>query len=209
MTVLTPIDCRDMMLTVCGRIIENEKLLNELDGAAGDGDHGSAMAQGFSAAKSVLDALEPFDVNEVFRRTGMALLSEMDGASSVVFSSMMLGGVMSGSPALKEFDGRSAAALFRRSLEVIKACGGAAKVGGKTMIDALEPAVAAMETCGGDIAEVFAAAAAAAAKGFEATRDMRPVRGVTRTFYGSGGGHPDAGAKSVALVFAAMRDFTA
>ena len=75
---------------------------------------------------------------------------------------------------------------------------GQAKAGDKTMLDALIPAAA--ET-------TVQAAADAAAKGRDATRDMSAKRGRAKHVEGAGVGHIDAGATSVAELLALFAEW--
>lgn len=207
MKKLTPRSCRDMMLAVSDKIISSENLLNEIDGATGDADHGVGMARGFTAVKDMLSKLEPQDINDVFKRCGMAMLSSMGGASGVIFSTLFMGGAM-GAPSISEMDGSALAAFFSRALESIKKRGGA-DVGGKTMIDALAPAVSAMLEAGEDLELALQKGAEAAAGGFEATKSMVASFGRAKALGERSLGHGDAGAKSVELILCTMRDFVA
>ena len=77
-----------------------------------------------------------------------------------------------------------------------------AKVGDKTMMDALIPAsqaIAAYE--GDDEGELFAAAARAAAQGAEATRQFVSKFGRARSYGAQTIGTPDAGAMSMSYFF--------
>lgn len=208
MKTLSPLACRDMLLAVADVIAQNENILNEIDGLSGDADHGVGMARGFASVKEVLRPLDqPADCSDVFKRAGMSMLSSMGGASGVIFSTMFLGGVM-GVPPIAELDGAAAASLFARALEAIKKRGNA-KPGDKTMVDALEPAVSAMLEAGNDLNTVLEAGAKAAEQGFEHTKTMQASLGRARALGERSVGVPDAGAKSVALILATMRDFAA
>ena len=205
MKTLSPENCRDMMLTVCDYIIANEDLLNQIDGATGDADHGVGMARGFSAVKEVLSRLEPKDCGDVFRRTGMAMLSSMGGASGVIFSTLFISGAM-GIGQADEMDGALLTLFLSRALDAVKTRGGAAP-GSKTMVDALEPAVAAMLKTGNGLTDVLEAGAAAAAQGFEDTKNMVATLGRAKALGERTIGFGDAGAKSVEIILAAMCDF--
>jgi phosphoenolpyruvate---glycerone phosphotransferase subunit DhaL len=76
-------------------------------------------------------------------------------------------------------------------------------VGDKTMMDAFLPAVAALKTAAPNLGAKAALglAAAAAAEGAEATRQMRAKFGRARNLGDRVIGHPDPGAVSVSLIF--------
>ena len=77
--------------------------------------------------------------------------------------------------------------------------------GDKTMMDALYPAVTAMqEVTGDDVAAVLAAGAEAAKKGAEATVQMKANFGRARNYGEKSIGHADSGASSWACMFGAF-----
>ena len=87
---------------------------------------------------------------------------------------------------------------------------GGAKPGQKTMIDALDPAaMKAAEVADLPISEALAAIAEAAEAGKEASTGMMATMGRAKTLGEKSVGLPDAGAISVAVIFAAMRDYAA
>ena len=81
---------------------------------------------------------------------------------------------------------------------------GGAKAGDKTMLDALEPAVAALA----DTSASFIAAREAAAKGSLATVPLVARKGRASYLGERSAGHEDPGAASSALIIAALADTT-
>lgn len=197
----------DMLICVCNAIIENRPYLTEVDSKTGDGDHGIGMSGGMEKAKKALEEKRPFaDVNTVFKTTGMSMLNSMGGASGVIFGSMFMGGVK-GMEVITELDGEHFAGMMRAALEGIKERG-KAQVGDKTMVDALEPAVLAMEAADKqDLTAVLAAAKTAAYKGVENTKNLVARFGRAKSLMERAVGYQDAGATSVAIIFHAMYDY--
>ena len=197
----------DMLICVCDAIIENRPYLTEVDSKTGDGDHGIGMSGGMEKAKKALEEKRPFaDVNTVFKTTGMSMLNSMGGASGVIFGSMFMGGVK-GMEVITELDGEHFARMMRAALEGIKERG-KAQVGDKTMVDALEPAVLAMEAADKqDLTAVLAAAKTAAYKGVENTKNLVARFGRAKSLMERAVGYQDAGATSVAIIFHAMYDY--
>ena len=72
------------------------------------------------------------------------MLNSMGGASGIIFSSLFLGGVLKLEKTI-ELDGEKFTLIMRSALNSIK-MRGKAEVGDKTMVDAFEPAVIAMES---------------------------------------------------------------
>ena len=204
MKVLNIEQTTDMVIKVCDAIMENKPYLTEVDSKIGDGDHGLGMAGGMEKAKKALQEKRPLaDVNSVFKTTGMAMLNSMGGASGVIFGSMFLGGV-NGLETLTELDGEHFTAMMRGALEAIKARG-KAQVGDKTMVDALEPAVLAMEESEKeDIELLLKAAKEAASEGVENSKKYVAKFGRAKSLMERAIGYQDAGATSVAIIFDAM-----
>ena len=179
-----------------------ESRLCGLDGAVGDGDHGTSMLRGFSAARQSLDESPAADIGELLRRIGETFLAEVGGVTGVVFGSLFLAAGQSAA-------GRSQ--LGTLELHAMMAAGlaavvkrGSVKKGDKSMVDALAPAVAALETAAAEhraAGEALNLAARAAAEGAEATRTLIARVGRARYQGDRAVGHVDAGAASVALLF--------
>ncbi len=94
------------------------------------------------------------------------MLNSMGGASGVIFGSMFLGGIK-GMELLTELDGSSFTKIMRGSLDAIKERG-KASLGDKTMVDALEPAVVALENGNSDdLVQLLSDAKVAALQGVE------------------------------------------
>lgn len=194
----------DMIICACDAIIQNRSYLTEVDSRIGDGDHGIGMSGGMEKAKSALMEKRPFaDGNTAFKTTGMTMLNSMGGASGVIFGSMFLGG-MKGLESFTELNGCLFARIMRGALEAIKARG-KASVGDKTMVDALEPAVIAMENADTeDLRETLDAAVKAAYEGVEYTKTCTARFGRANSLMERSIGFQDAGATSVAIIFEAM-----
>lgn len=204
MRTLTVEQTTDMIIRACDAIISNKPYLTEVDSKIGDGDHGIGMSGGMEKAKGVLEADRPFStINEVFKSTGMAMLNSMGGASGVIFGSMFLGGIK-GMDSVEELDGDTLTKILRGSLEAIKKRGGA-QVGDKTMVDALEPAVIAMEEASKeDLIALFRVATNAAKQGVENTKNYIAKFGRAKSLMERAVGYQDAGATSVAIIMESM-----
>jgi phosphoenolpyruvate---glycerone phosphotransferase subunit DhaL len=144
-------------------VIKNQTELTELDSAIGDADHGINMVRGMSAVMEKLDGMHPADVNELLKTVAMTLVTSVGGASGPLYGTFFLRfGRASGSAS--ELDLAALATGLRAGLAGIVERG-KADPGDKTMVDALSPALDAMETeieNGGDLAAAVTAARAAA-----------------------------------------------
>lgn len=207
MKSLTAAQTAGMIIAACDAIIENKPYLTEVDSKIGDGDHGIGMSGGMEKAKAALLEKGTFDdINTVFQITGMTMLNSMGGASGVIFGSMFLGGIKKLEPC-KELDGEIFTKIMRGSLNSIKERG-KAQVGDKTMVDALEPAVIAMENSDkDDLAALLDKAEKAALQGVENTKNCVAKFGRAKSLLERAIGYQDAGATSVSIIFGAMHSY--
>ena len=207
LTELNAADARNMLIYIADKIIAKKPYLTEIDSAIGDGDHGIGMAGGMQKAKRKLLKMEDEkNVYVVFEAAGKAMLLSMGGASGVIFGSLYLAGAkgMESKSALRAGD---LAAMERKSLAAIQERG-KAEVGDKTMVDALVPAVEAMEAeHGKGLLEMLKAAEAAAAQGVEDTKKYQAKFGRAKSLMERAVGYQDAGATSVWLILQGMREF--
>lgn len=205
---LKPNQVRLMLLQVADAIIVAEPMLSQADRDLGDGDHGLGMARGMEAVKVQLEKLDPGTVEQVFVTTGTAMMSSMGGASGALFGTLFRAGgkALAGRPVL---DSEGLAVFLQAALDGVMKRGGA-KPGDKTMIDALAPAAEEAEkVIGKPLTEALAAVAAAAEAGKEASKAMVAQFGRAKTLGDACIGFPDAGACSITIILATMRDFAA
>lgn len=200
-------DARNMLLYVADKIIANKPYLTEVDSAIGDGDHGIGMAGGMQKAKKKLLKMEDErNVYQIFETAGQAMLMSMGGASGVIFGSLYLAGAK-GMEAKEILTAQDIAKMEEKSLIAIQKRGGA-RLGDKTMVDALAPAVEALkEHAGEGLLEMMKAAEYAAKQGVENTKQYIAKYGCAKSLLERAIGYQDAGATSVYLIFQGMREF--
>jgi dihydroxyacetone kinase phosphoprotein-dependent L subunit len=179
-------------------IVANKAYLSEIDGLIGDGDHGVNMAKGFGQATERV-AERDLTIGEGLRELGDVLLSEIGGSMGPLYGSMFLdmADAVEGRDAL---DAPAVAAMLRAGLDGVQAVG-SAKLGDKTMLDCLVPAVEAFEaTAPHGLPAAVAAMAAAARAGRDATTDLVARVGRSARLGERSRGVPDAGATSCCLI---------
>ncbi|WP_421914775.1 dihydroxyacetone kinase subunit DhaK [Mesorhizobium sp.] len=182
---------RRMIVTVCERLISLEAALNGLDARAGDGDTGSTVATGARSILERLDALPLASPAATLGAVGDILSASMGGSSGVLLS------IFFTAAAQALDDGAGMAKALLAGLERMTFYGGA-KPGDRTMVDALEPALKALDANG------LEEAAAAARRGAEATAAMEKAKAGRAAYVGGKlRGVIDPGAHAVAEVFAA------
>jgi phosphoenolpyruvate---glycerone phosphotransferase subunit DhaL len=188
-------------------VAENKDYLTRLDSAIGDADHGINMNRGMKAALERLEASPPGDIGAALKTVGMAMVSKVGGASGPLYGTffLQLAGPLAGkeSVTLEEWAGGIRAAVSG----VIAR--GKAELGDKTMIDALVPAVEALEgavTEGASIGDGLNRAADAAAQGMEATTPLVARKGRASYLGERSAGHQDPGATSSHLLMRTAAD---
>jgi phosphoenolpyruvate---glycerone phosphotransferase subunit DhaL len=180
--------------------------LTQLDAAIGDGDHGINMVRGFDAVEQVLAGQrgDP-PPGPLLIVCGKTLVATVGGASGPLWgSALRRAGRSLGDAA--EIDGTELATALDAALAAIKELGAAA-VGDKTIVDALEPAAAALRDAvgaGGPLSQAVAAAAAAAEDGARATLPLQARKGRASYLGERSIGHQDPGATSTALILRAL-----
>jgi dihydroxyacetone kinase phosphoprotein-dependent L subunit len=207
LSVLSEDNVRDMIVYVADKIIENKPLLTEVDSKIGDGDHGIGMAGGMRKAKEAVANMENTgNAYVLFEKAGKTMLMSMGGASGVIFGSLYMAGAK-GTDARAELSAEDLAALMEKSLAAIKERG-KARIGDKTMVDALEPAVEAMNNNRDKgLAPMLKAATEAAAQGVENTKKYQAKFGRAKSLMERAVGFQDAGATSVWIIFRSMCEF--
>lgn len=199
--MLTGNDFVDLTKAMAQTIAANRDRLSTLDSAVGDGDHGVNLSAALTLAAGKTEVLVDPSPAEVLKTVGNALVNQMGGAAGVIFGSFFRGG----GQAIKDteqVDLPDLANLFAGGLTAVQKRG-KAQPGDKTLVDALAPAVTAVQQAladGSDLATGLNRAAAAAARGAEQTRDMVARFGRAKFLGERSAGHQDAGATSMALI---------
>ena len=189
-------------------IAEQRQELTRLDTAIGDADHGTNMDRGMRAAIERVGAIEgDDDIGAAFKAVGMALVSKVGGAAGPLYGTLFLqmGSATAGASELDLAGWSDALAAGLKGVETR----GKAEPGDKTMVDALMPAVEALQRAQNDGAELSAAleqSAAAARKGMEDTVPLVARKGRASYLGERSAGHQDPGATSSYLLVQAAVD---
>ncbi len=178
--------------------------LTELDAAIGDADHGANMARGFTAVKAKLGELQGKDIGVIFKTVAMTLISTVGGASGPLYGTFFLQAA-GGANGKAELNAKEFYAVFQAGLQGLISRGKAA-VGDKTMIDALVPAVEALQPAhGGSLADALDRAIAAAKQGAASTVPLVARKGRASYLGERSAGHMDPGAASSVLLLGALK----
>ncbi|GGH39783.1 dihydroxyacetone kinase [Cribrihabitans marinus] len=174
---------------VADLLIGAETALNELDAKSGDGDTGSTLATAARALKGSLDRMPLADLTQLFPALGNELSQTMGGSSGVILA------IYFNAAGDACANGATVEGALREGLRRVSEVGGA-QPGDRTMIDALAPALEALE-------RGLVEASAAARAGADATADIHTAKAGRAAYVPSDNlrGHNDPGAEAVALVF--------
>jgi dihydroxyacetone kinase-like protein len=177
---------------------EHREELVRLDTAIGDGDHGTNMDRGMRKALEKLGANELPDAGAVLKATAMALVSSVGGAAGPLYGTLFLqmGGALAGK---EEVDLPTYAEAWRKGLEGVQ-MRGKAEAGDKTMVDALIPAVEALESAS-DLDSGLREAADAAERGMQATIPLVARKGRASYLGERSKDHQDPGATSTYYLY--------
>lgn len=184
-------------------IQQNKDFLTELDMPIGDSDHGINLARGFQAVTAKLPTLEGKDVGTILKTVGMTLVSTVGGASGPLYGTafMRAGAKMAGKTEVGMDD---LLVMLREAVEGVKARG-KSTTGEQTMLDAMVPALEAMEAAADkSVPERLAAGLAAAEAGVERTKDMIATKGRASYLGERSLGHQDPGATSFTLLLSVI-----
>jgi dihydroxyacetone kinase-like protein len=190
----------DIVLSLADRIVENRAWLSEIDGKIGDGDHGVNMAKGFGLAAGQIKGKD-LSLAQALDVLGTVLMTEIGGSMGPLYGVFFIEGaeVIADKAAI---DAAAFAAMLKAGLAGVQSIG-SAKVGDKTLLDALVPAIEAFDATtagGGDFAAALDALTAAANAGRDSTRDMMARIGRASRLGERSIGVLDAGATSCALI---------
>jgi triose/dihydroxyacetone kinase / FAD-AMP lyase (cyclizing) len=180
---------REFLTSCCEVLIAAENDLNALDAKSGDGDTGSTLAGAARALISAVDRLPLADHTQLYRAIGLELSQTMGGSCGVLLAIFF---AAAGDAASSGLPMREALQAGLRRMQEI----GGARPGDRTMVDALAPALDALE-------ESLPEAAKAARAGADRTAHMSKANAGRASYVNAKHlvGHADPGAEAVARLF--------
>ena len=188
----------------CAAVAAAEQELSDIDARFGDADHGLTMSKIAGAISGAVSASEG-GIQSMLDDAAMAVM-ELNGGSAVPLWNTWLDGLQEGAAEGDEISIEGLKDMFAHALSALEDISGA-KVGEKTMMDALIPATEAVGAYeGSDEAGLFAAAAAAAAEGAENSKNFVSKFGRAKSYGEQTIGTPDAGAVSMACFFRGLAE---
>ena len=193
---------KGMLNNALTHIKAREDEFSKLDAVIGDGDHGQAIVTAFSVVVTAGEKGTEF--KSMLNDMGFGVMLETSGSTSTLLGAFFLG--MSDNAAGTELDAAGVKKMFAGGLANVQKQT-QAKKGDKTMMDALIPAIEAIEaSTSDDIKEIMTAGAEAAIRGAEETVNMKANFGRARNYGERSIGYADSGATSWSCMFASFAE---
>lgn len=173
---------KNLMKSFMDIMVENRDYLIDLDSVVGDGDLGLTMSDGFTAAYKAIENFSENDAGKLLYNGGKAMSTAVPSTMGTLMASgfMNAGKILKGKAELQDSD---IAELFQAYMDGV-AARGKAKIGDKTFLDGINPAVEALKAAlqqGDSLAAAAQKAADAAEQAFKNTTTMIAVHGRAAT----------------------------
>lgn len=183
-------EMKERLLQLAETFAEQEAHLTELDRAIGDGDHGVNMLRGF---KALPDQIDDSSMAQLFKSTGMTLMSQIGGASGPLygFSFVKMAQVVD-----DDFSKEQLPNVLEAFAEAV-AQRGKVERGEKTMFDVIDRAREAVANGERVTLEVLQGYA-------QDTVDLEATKGRASYFKEESTGHMDPGAQSSVYILNAL-----
>jgi phosphoenolpyruvate---glycerone phosphotransferase subunit DhaL len=191
---------------IIAAIQKNAAYLSEIDGAIGDGDHGINMRKGVTLCQEQL-AGKDVDLAAALKTLGRVILMEIGGAMGPLYGTFFreMARAAQGNEQITAPVFLDMLNAGLRGLQEL----GKAKVGDKTMLDTLAPAIEAYQAAlneGKSFSEALEELKRAAEAGKESTKEMAAKVGRSSRLGERSRGVLDAGATSCWLILQATAD---
>jgi dihydroxyacetone kinase-like protein len=211
-TQLTREDALPLAESIAASLEAANEAITALDAEMGDGDLGVTCRLGMRAVLEAVPGVADPGLDAVLLKAGMSF----NAAGASTFGALVASGAMRAAKLAKDeglqaWDLPALAAGLRAAAGGIEQRGKAQR-GEKTLLDALWPAIEALEAAaaqGKPLPEALAAAAQAAAAGAEATRPLKSKFGRAAWLQDKTVGVQDPGATVIATVMASLAEYVA
>ena len=199
-------DGKVILTAMVKAIQENKAYLGEVDGLIGDGDHGMNMNKGFSVFEERFGG-EDFTLSDGLNSLAMILMNEIGGSMGPIYGTIF----MEMADSAEEKDELTVADVrdmlqsgMDGLFDIVDA-----RVGDKTLVDTLSPAVEALSAAaesGSEMDDAMQALKEAATSGRDSTKDLVAKYGRSSRLGERSKGVLDAGAASCCLLLCAIAD---
>jgi phosphoenolpyruvate---glycerone phosphotransferase subunit DhaL len=191
-----------MIQAAGAKIRANQSELTRLDSAIGDGDHGTTVARAMDAADKVIQEFDSREIKTLLKQVGWGVMGAGGGAGGSLLGSFFMG-MSDGIEDQISLNCNAVVAMFVAGLAKLEKQS-KARIGDKTMMDALIPAVGALQracSAGKSIKASFEDAYVSAHMGAVSTKDLRARYGRAKNLGDRTLGCQDPGATSIVFIF--------
>lgn len=192
-------ELKQMFLDTADLWKKSSAYLSEIDSRFGDGDHGVTINKIALLIEREVELWSEKSIEQFISDLGSGIMGINGGSAGPLYGTMV-GGLADPLDDIDTIDGPLLKKMLRASLTDMQDIS-KAKVGDKTMMDSLIPAVEAAEQAGDSVEEVLKAAVKAAVQGSKDSEQYISRFGRARSYKEQTIGTPDAGAVSTALFF--------
>jgi len=195
-------DVERAVKTTATTVLKNEHYFSDLDGLAGDGDFGTSLATGFRVIDAELSGIDKSAIGAMLLKISMLVSKHVGGSSGPIWGTGFMKAAMV-SKGKESVTLAELADMVNTAVEGIMARGGA-KLGDKTLLDALIPvaeklkAHAAAGTA--DLGLVLKECTDEAEAAIDATRSLVAHRGRASQVGDRSSGTPDPGIVAIATI---------
>ncbi|MDR0574938.1 MAG: dihydroxyacetone kinase subunit L [Tannerella sp.] len=197
---------KSILFSMVKAIQENKAYLSEVDGLIGDGDHGMNMNKGFTVFETRFEN-ENISFTDGLAELGNILLTEIGGSMGPIYGTILIDMAEAGEEE-KEISLVTFSKMLTTGLEGLSGIVDA-KVGDKTLVDTLAPAVNALNKAVDEnipFREALQEMKKAAETGRNSTKDLVAKFGRSSRLGERSRGVLDAGATSCCIILTAMAD---
>jgi dihydroxyacetone kinase-like protein len=198
---LTKDDFKLRPVRTADALIANFYYLSKIDARFGDGDHGVTMRKIAELMRRECAEWEDASFGVFFEKLSRGIMGISGGAAGLLWGTMF-GGFGLSLEDKQELTSSDIVKMFSDGLAEMRSIT-EAKIGDKTMMDVLIPVTEAVKQRD-SVDEIFKAAAEAAEKGCKATEGYAAKFGRAKNYKEQTIGTPDAGAVSLATLFAGL-----
>ena len=202
MTDIALADIERAVKVTAATVLRNEQYFCHLDGLAGDGDFGTSLATGFRIIDAELPTIDKSAIGAMLLKISMLVSKHVGGSSGPIWGTGFMRAAMV-SKGKESVTLAEAAEMLGSAIEGIQARGGA-KLGDKTLLDALIPVQEKMKEHGAsanpDLALTLKECADVAEQAIETTRSLVAHRGRQSQVGERSSNTPDPGICAIAIL---------
>jgi dihydroxyacetone kinase phosphoprotein-dependent L subunit len=202
MTEISQSQIERAIQTTCKTVLRNELYFSDLDGLAGDGDFGTSLATGYRVIQNDWNDIDKSNIGAMLLKISMLVSKHVGGSSGPIWGTGFMKAAML-SKGKEAVTLQELTDMLGSAIEGIQARGGA-KLGDKTLLDALIPV---HETLKGhcaspnpDLGRALCDCADVAEKAIEETKTLVAHRGRASQVGERSAGTPDPGIVSIAVI---------